>query len=349
MADASIPVGPKSDLQTLAELAAKVATVAGIVLYVLGLLISNAQLMELGIADFASLQARNVLIGLCFVFYCLMLLVALVPVAFIPWLWRKELRVEHRSLRTKIAWCVPHSIYPLFAALTAALIVGIIMGFFYPSGELWVSPFDAGSYTPKAYYRSVSAGLLQFLETYWYPKIVFASFYLISAEAVVIFYLMEAKWAAARRAAMITCIVTVPSWALLMFGYADHVYPNLKYNLGGGQPQICEIALSGKSGEFVALSRTGLKLILLNPGEPTGDVARPRPADGERTETVVLEDTAIWYQSDKFIYLAQAAPSKARVVAVDVKLVRSIQHLPKYARVTPGSIIAKIEPYRSNP
>src|SRR5712691_4686611 len=60
-----------------AESIAKLATVILGALYVLGLLISNFQLMELGISDFASLQARNILAGFVFVIHVTLVLFTL--------------------------------------------------------------------------------------------------------------------------------------------------------------------------------------------------------------------------------------------------------------------------------
>ena len=54
------------------EAASKALTLTLGGFYVLGLLITNAQLMALGIADFSALQARFVLVGALFAFYLLL-------------------------------------------------------------------------------------------------------------------------------------------------------------------------------------------------------------------------------------------------------------------------------------
>src|SRR5690349_19385090 len=71
-AEAVVSSDPKSKHPVFehAESVAKLATVVLGGLYVLGVLISNIQLMELGISDFASLlQTRNILTGFFFVVY----------------------------------------------------------------------------------------------------------------------------------------------------------------------------------------------------------------------------------------------------------------------------------------
>lgn len=58
----------KNALKTNAELTLKLATASLGFLYVLGLLVSNMHLMTLGISDFTSVQARNIMTGCLFVF-----------------------------------------------------------------------------------------------------------------------------------------------------------------------------------------------------------------------------------------------------------------------------------------
>jgi hypothetical protein len=72
-----------------AELLLKLASAILGAFYVLGLLISNLQLMDLGVADFSSLQIRNIMTGFLFLFYVLLLLLSLapVPIAIYAW-WR---------------------------------------------------------------------------------------------------------------------------------------------------------------------------------------------------------------------------------------------------------------------
>ena len=69
---------PKKRFVDILELTVKLATAVLGVLYVLGLLISNIQTMTLGISDFSSIHARNVITGFGFIFYsalpCLVIL-----------------------------------------------------------------------------------------------------------------------------------------------------------------------------------------------------------------------------------------------------------------------------------
>jgi hypothetical protein len=72
-------------------------------------------------------------------------------------------------------------------------------------------------------------------------------------------------------------------------------------------------------------------------------VGRENPEQSVKTGPVV-----VWYQSDKFVYLSHLgdaspkAPARARVVAVDIKLARRIEYLPRYVEIHDGNRIAKI-------
>ena len=71
----------KNIFMTNPDLVLKLATAVLGVLYVLGLLVSNMHLMTLGISDFTSLQARNIMTGLLFIFYSSLLLLTLTPIS----------------------------------------------------------------------------------------------------------------------------------------------------------------------------------------------------------------------------------------------------------------------------
>src|SRR6202011_5343548 len=87
------PTGGGPDKHPLlghAEAIAKLSTVVLGGLYVFGIIISNVQLIDLGISDFASLQARNILAGFFFVLYfawmLAMLFLAYWTIAFVVYL-----------------------------------------------------------------------------------------------------------------------------------------------------------------------------------------------------------------------------------------------------------------------
>jgi hypothetical protein len=67
------------------EVITKLGTVTVAILYVLGLLVTNAHLMRLGVADFSALQARFVFSGVLFLIYVFLLVGG--PVVFVLILW----------------------------------------------------------------------------------------------------------------------------------------------------------------------------------------------------------------------------------------------------------------------
>jgi hypothetical protein len=117
----------------------------------------------------------------------------------------------------------------------------------------------------------------------------------------------------------------------LFFGYADEVYPNLKYNLGGGQPHIAELEIGSEKAVVSDL-----------PG-----IAAPtkRSADEQIFRTSAV---AIWYQSENFLYFSNlpgTEQSAGRVTAIDLKMVKGIRYLAKYARVASGGRIQSVHSY----
>ena len=62
-----------------AEPLLKLGTVVLGSLYVVGLLISNVQLMALGISDFTAIQVRNVMTGCLFVLYAALTILVVTP------------------------------------------------------------------------------------------------------------------------------------------------------------------------------------------------------------------------------------------------------------------------------
>jgi phosphatidylserine synthase len=69
------------DIDKKAELLLKFVGAILAILYVLGLLISNIQLMELGVADFSSLRVRNIMTGFLFLFYVALIVGPFIPIA----------------------------------------------------------------------------------------------------------------------------------------------------------------------------------------------------------------------------------------------------------------------------
>lgn len=346
-----------------AESLGKLATVVVGVLYVLGLLISNIQLMELGISDFASLQTRNILTGFFFLFYVMFLVSALMPIVVLAVLCARTLANEDDSWRHKAFRCAWLTVGLLFVAAIAVGFAGTVIGFLYPWGNSFEAEFvpgvtistkDVGTNGIRLEYlpNGISDSLIpfrQFVAAYAHFKILFASF-VIGCLIAVFFPNLEAAWSrlagrgnekeapraapATRVAAVVVSLVYLAlAFPALMFGYADEVYPNLNYNLGGGQPQVAELVLTGKRADIAGLNLFGLQ------------AARLCCDDDGAEQTVRTGDVAVWYQSDKFMYVSslnRLGPEPIRLHVIDLKLVRSMRYLPKNIEVFAGGSIKSI-------
>ena len=120
-------------------------------------------------------------------------------------------------------------------------------------------------------------------------------------------------------------IIVLP---LLLVGFAQYCYPNISYNLGGGQPNIAELQIGIDKPVSIKLPDIG--------------VSRTS-AQGE--DTMITDPVVIWYQSDKFLYLAPLAThdqGPTRLVALDITLVRTIRYLFTSIRVAPGGRILSV-------
>jgi hypothetical protein len=328
----SMAANAENPLLQHAEVALKIGTAVIAILYFFGLMISNAQLMELGIADFASLQARNVTVGMLFVIYLLIIAVIVAPLAVIlPFCARKDVMVG-ATVWTYVAVIIALLLLGVLALLAAGQVVGYLL----PWGRTW------GSYFPISindFFRDV---LSQLREAFFRKEILLVAGYLILVEIALLFWVWKKRYSKESSDTIalrgenpfkiliaVLLVLSLPIFAL--FDYADKVYPNFRFNLGGGQPQVTNLVLTGKKSEMAGFSSAGL-------------VSAPVCCGGVDDETIEIQDIAIWYQSDKFLYIANAGHQmKSRVVAIDLKLVRSIHYLPKHVRVSSGAHIYKLD------
>jgi hypothetical protein len=120
------------------------------------------------------------------------------------------------------------------------------------------------------------------------------------------------------RLAPLFLIIALP---LLLVGFAQEVYPNIPYNIGGGQPSIAELQIGNNNAAAIKMPDVGLS-----------STAVP----------MTTNPVAIWYQSDKFLYISPVTAdnqSRVRLIAVDISLIRTIRYLPRSVRVARGGQI----------
>ncbi|MBU0910789.1 MAG: hypothetical protein KKA54_08740 [Proteobacteria bacterium] len=338
----------KNTLATDAELTIKLVTFVLGVLYVLGLIVSNMHLMKLGISDFTSLQARNIMTGFLFVFYTIFLLLVLLPIPIgIYFCGRTFVSSTHKPLG-KFAKCLGIVLAVLFMTGAISWFAGILFGYMYPWGRTWDAGFTRSAWTWQFIVSDFKTGYVQFFETFRHPKIISASFLIILALLPLVFLLVR-RYGGDREDnfkspslnsfvfAAVTSSLLKPVMSLtylfvalplLLVGFAQEVYPNIPSNFGGGQPDIAELQIGTDNPAAIRL-----------PGiDASSTVA-------QQEDTVITAPVVIWYQSDKFLYLASLTADdhgSAQLVALDLKLVRTIRYLPKSVRVASGGRILSI-------
>lgn len=329
------------------ELLLKVTTIALGVMYVLGLLITNVQFMELGVADFSSLRARNIMIGFLFILYFVFLLVILSPLATaVSACYCIIKTTKLRGVFRKTLASLGTVVIGLFITTLFSNVVGIVIGFMYPWGRPWSAAYKAGLWKWTFIKSDSITSYMQLSDAYWHLKIIIAS--LVITVSLVLFmntlihsvmkrtshspgtsmqddtmssYFRKVSFP---RIGFFFLVLALP---LLLFDYSYEVYPNLKYNLGGGQPKITELHMEKIDTAFARF--LGVKT-----------------SSNVTEQIVITEPVALWYQDKDFLYLSPLLNVKqnlTRMVAVDSKIVRAIYYLPGYVRVRSGGQILSVQ------
>lgn len=344
MADADTT--EKNTLTGKAELVIKLLTFVLGVLYVLGLLVSNMHLMKLGIADFSSLQARNIMTGFLFLIFLTFLLLVVAPIPAGLYFCGRSLASSAHRPPGRLARCLGFVLLALLATGAISWFAGILFGYMYPWGRAWDVGFSRGAWTWKFMVSDLRTGYIQFSETFRHAKIIAASCAMIFALLPMVFILVRRYGgdraggspdrfvyaAAAAFPLLLKPVVSISylfiALPLLVVGFAQEVYPNIPGNFGGGQPDIAELQIGAVDAAAIRL-----------PG-----IEASKPAAGPK-DPLITPPVVIWYQSDKFLYLAPLTTDDqgtARLIALDLKLVRTIRYLPKSVRVASGGRILSI-------
>jgi hypothetical protein len=318
------------------EFVVKSATVLLGAVFGLGFLVSNAQLMQLGIADFSGLQLRNVMIGTLFLIYLARLLSILIPTAYFPKIVQKQFSKATTTTSKVVKIILVFSAFITLMYLAISTSIQIFAGFYVhvnaAQGDMWEAGFVDlwGKFLLAFNYVSIlSASVLFVAMVQAYNYNFFGSFFRNFAVIDENADLIAPK--------IFFGLMGILLFSSILIGFANDIYPNLKFNFGGGQPQIAAVTLSGKASELAGWS---------------GDtICCKSPTD---EQAIQLPDAAIWFQSDKFIYISflptqnDAPDAKysgpAPVTAIDIKLVRKIVYLPKYVLIS-GGHIKSVHPY----
>jgi hypothetical protein len=290
------------------ELITKLGTVTVVILYVLGLLVTNVHLMGLGIADFSALQARFVLIGVLFLCYCGLLFAC--PIAFflavrVSWQLSKNFSMVVRLAITLVLLS--------FWTWVILLIYGSLLSDLYPWGPSYESQWS-GAVHLRETLKFAKLSLQMAQEAFFHTKIFVG---LIAMCMFVAYFTTERRTSpGSQLAGRVFWLCPIPMF-LVLFGYAQNVFPNLPYNLGGGQPRVVQLYMREPDSPF--LNASGLAM----------EVLQGRPAT-----SVPL---ALWHQDSSFLYVAPMSTQNsgaARLTAIPLGTVATMAYHGGYVKVT---------------
>jgi hypothetical protein len=334
------PSGNKSSRDATIELTLKVGTAALGALYVLGLLVSNLQLMTLGISDFSSLQARNIMIGVVFVLYVISLSLLALPFGVLmhrlPKIWLNRNAGWFAALRSSITYLV----VCLLAGLLLASVFGGCAGYFFPWGRSWDADHSLNAWTLADLPVQMQSTYAQFVDAYIHKKMVYV--FVALAPSWLPFAANSNGWwqkldsAHSLRSVassfvlslLVPAICLVVLLPLLIAGFAQEVYPNIRYNLGGGQPDVAVLHVASGETSLPQIPQIGLQ------------------QDGSAPKQIVeTKELIVWYQSPKFMYvspLTTLPTNDVRLIAIDLNSIRSVVYLQKFVKVAFGGQVLAI-------
>src|SRR5215831_7006222 len=283
----------------------RVAKVLGFLfggLYVLGLVISNAQLQRLGLSDFAILQPRCIATGMLFALYMLFAMLLLTPMAAL-FLGTIGILEGWKGVTTRIG---------LFLILVAVcgfieLLLLVLVSSFYGGLTPWSVIYPPEGEFFKQQMEQLKLSFSDRMHLFWdnahesWSRIGFswnlfgyywAAFTAGTGVAWIAVELAEYKpikrGLEGRRGIIVGMVVVVFAYAAP--GFARDVYPNLDQSVGGGQPTIARLQISGT-------------LPLIEDGKTFRRVKEE--TSGKDTKIfIVTERVVIWYQSASFIYVS---------------------------------------------
>lgn len=289
-------------------------------MYVLGILVINIQSANVGISDFNSLQARNVLVGVQFiVFFAFLSSIPLSLVLFIHW-------IRLFDLSSVLLFVLLLLIGSFIILAFLCLFLGTIYGYMYPWGLSWASVVDLHAYS----LRRQQDAYIYFSDTFVHPKTVTAAVvlmvvFLLAYICENIYVYTSLKPYLRRYVPPYLLLTAAVSIWLLLFDFSYYVYPNIPYNYGGGQPNIVKLHIQTSDRKLLCFM--GLRII------------------SEDKDTVTTEPLVLWYRDHEFFYVSPFREEHATsplVLEIGTDLVHAVQHIQGYARIGHGAGIREL-------
>jgi hypothetical protein len=327
--------GDKSTVVGAFDQFARAVGLAFVGLYVLGLVISNVALQRLGLSDFAILQPRCIATGALFTLYIVFATLLVAPIVGLFAL--PVVAISSKSKNERFFWCL----LLLASCLIFGWVLPLLASFFYGGltpWSVWPTP-ERPNVDFQAQIRLVW-GLFGHGWAAWTG--VMGLLGLTAIVAVYIEHVTTPRTDGEKTGIWGALLETGGVWALLgpLFvavfvlayaipGFARDVYPNLGQGVGGGQPIVARLQISGT-------------LPLIEDGKIFRRVTEA--TSKEPKSFVFTEPLVIWYQSASFVYVTPLAVTDRRQlpIALDAKSVQVIQQVAQAVEVLDGTRITAV-------
>lgn len=285
-------------------------------LYIIGILIQSISSDSLGIPSDSFLQIRSVMTGLSFLVYLLFFVIIffsgilLLYVIFSPFLMRK--------------WLSLINYFWIPSILLIPYVIGVLIGFMTP----WGREMDKSNiFTERAWSISfakqdILAAFDNLRFAYYHPKIKLCLLFLFLIALVAVAlnrknisdFLSIIKEIIFPQnpfilGASIGVIISI--LPLFFITYGIEVYPNIRVNMGGGQPNIVQLI--------------------------TAKTDTVEQKSNQITETYVL-----WRQGETFSHLSlldSSIKKTTQVIAIKTSSIEQIRYLTGYVKIVEGNQI----------
>jgi hypothetical protein len=334
-----------STAKGLLEPALKLIGALGVLLYVVGLVVSNMHFMELGIADFPAFNTRNVSAGaLCVTWLFFVAALMALPALFVGMV--THVVMATATPRRKLSIILLTLVVVLFVEY---VLLVLVISFSSPAlawappwrpmtdQKVWGEALSQQPYVQAAQY---------FMAVFGHAKVITSLFvlslfgFLIDCKKLRLLkyvpwvdqVIQTSRYRVHPVARGYFMFLSVGLVFLLMSCFAIDVFPNLKGNLGGHQPQVAQLWLRD-AGPAEA------KLFGL-----------PLPEKPEDRAQFSIGEVAIWHQSDKLLYVVPLRVTESKpgnepergLIALDAAQVSLTQYIHKYVRIKGGWRIVEV-------
>jgi hypothetical protein len=256
-------------------------------LYVLGLVISNIALQRLGLSDFAILQPRCIATGALFTLYMIIAMLLITPVVGL-FATPLVFVLSSRPLNQRFGLFFVFIAICLMVGFNVLIAASLSYGGLTP-WSVWPDPWRTWVSWPD------QIRLVWNLFGYpWAAVAAWIGALWVAAELGLLYAkkFHDAEISEARRLFEIPMAGMAAAFVLIYAvpGFAGDVYPNLGQGVGGGQPIVARLQISGT-------------LPLIEDGKIFRRVTEETSAK-EPKSFVFTEPLVIWYQSASFVYVS---------------------------------------------